>query len=185
MLQERQIQIEHPLWQFKLRLMRFVMFASSIAFTLAVFLQVVARYVFNYSLFGIEEFASFAGVSMYFIGAAYATHERSHISASLIDTFFGEGRLTAAVHTTTKLLAFLLTLYIINSLFDLFVFTERMNTKSVELRLPMVWVYGTMLVGLCLTAFYFFLEFLESLRVTIWHIPENPAHRASKRKNGK
>lgn len=171
MLQERQTQIRHPLWQWKLKILRLVMFLSSIAFTLAVFLQVVARYLFNYSLFGIEEFASFAGVVMYFIGAAYGTHERSHISASLIDTIFGEGRITAAVHAFTRLLAFLLTLYILNSLFDLFVFTERMNTKSVELRLPMVWIYGTMLVGLALTALYFLLEFIDSLKATIWHAP--------------
>lgn len=171
MLEERQTQIQHPLWKLKLNILKFVMFVSSLAFTLAVFLQVVARYVFNYSLFGIEEFASFAGVIMYFVGAAYATHERSHISASLIDTIFGEGRITAGVHAFTRLLAFLLTLYILNSLWDLLVFTDRMGTRSTELRVPMIWIYGTMFVGLALTAFYFLLEFLDSLRATIWHVP--------------
>jgi len=171
MLQERQIQIQHPLWRLKLNLLRLVMFVSSIAFTLAVFLQVVTRYLFNYSLFGIEEFASFAGVIMYFIGAAYGTHERSHISASLVDTVFGEGRITEGFHASTRLLAFLLTLYILNSLWDLLVFTGRMGTKSVELRLPMIWIYGTMFFGLVLTAFYFLLECIESLRAAITGAP--------------
>ncbi|AZV80735.1 TRAP transporter small permease (plasmid) [Parasedimentitalea marina] len=171
MLEERQSQIQHPIWLFKLKIQRLIMFITSIAFTLAVFLQVVTRYLFNYSLFGVEEFASFAGVIMYFIGAAYATHERSHISASLVDTIFGEGRITAGVHAFTRLLAFVLTVYILISMWDLLVFTNRMSTKSTELRIPMIWIYGTMFVGLVLTAFYFLLEFFDSLRATIWHAP--------------
>ncbi|KIC40223.1 hypothetical protein RA27_15515 [Ruegeria sp. ANG-R] len=169
MLEERQTQIKNPIWVFTLKAQRFVMFVSSIAFTAAVFLQVVTRYLFNYSLFGIEEFASFAGIIMYFIGAAYATHERSHISASLVDTIFGEGRITAGVHTFTRFLAALLTIYILVALWDLLVFTERMNTKSTELRVPMIFIYGTMFVGLVLTAFYFLLETYDSLRATISH----------------
>ena len=168
MLEARQSQIQHPIWQYKLKIQRLIMFIASIAFTAAVFLQVVTRYLFNYSLFGIEEFASFAGVIMYFIGAAYATHERSHISASLVETIFGEGKITASVHAFTRLLAFVLTVYILFALWDLLVFTERMNTKSTELRLPMLWIYGTMFVGLILTAFYFLLEFYESVRSMIW-----------------
>ncbi|KZK84915.1 Tripartite ATP-independent periplasmic transporter, DctQ component [Pseudovibrio sp. Ad13] len=171
MLQERQIHIKNPIWQLKLKLLRFIMFITSIAFTTAVFLQVVMRYLFNYSLFGVEEFASFAGVIMYFVGAAYGTHERSHISASLVDTIFGEGRITAGVHAFTRLLSAILVVYILNSLWGLLVFTERMNTVSTELRLPMIWIYGTMFVGLALTAFYFLLEFIESFRATIWHAP--------------
>lgn len=164
MLETNQPQFQHPIWQAKLHILRFVMFIASLAFTSAVFLQVVTRYLFNYSLFGIEEFASFAGVIMYFIGAAYATHERSHISASLVDTIFGEGRVTASVHAFTRGLAVVLTLYILSALWDLLVFTERMNTKSTELRVPMLWIYGSMFLGLVLTAFYFLLEFFDSLR---------------------
>ncbi|KIC08735.1 hypothetical protein RA19_17725 [Leisingera sp. ANG-M1] len=171
MLQERQTQIQNPIWQLKLKIQRLMMFVTSIAFTIAVFLQVVTRYLFNYSLFGIEEFASFAGVIMYFVGSAYATHERSHISASLVDTIFGEGRITAGVHAFTRLLAAVLTIYILVVMWDLLVFTERMNTKSTELRVPMIWIYGTMFAGLALTAFYFLLEFYDSLRAAIRHTP--------------
>lgn len=169
MIEARATQIDHPIWQLKLKIQRFIMFITSIAFTVAVFLQVVTRYLFNYSLFGIEEFASFAGIVMYFIGSAYATHERSHISASLVSTLFGEGRITAGVNAFTRLLAALLTIFILVALWDLLVFTDRMNTKSTELRIPMIWIYGTMFVGLILTAFYFLLEFFDTLRAVTWH----------------
>lgn len=163
MLTEQRPRITHPIWLWKLRLLRFVMFVASIAFTAAVFLQVVTRYLFNYSIFGIEELASFTGIVMYFIGSAYGTHERSHISASLVDTVFGEGRVTASVHAFTSFLAIILTAYVASATLELIQFTARMGTKSVELRLPMVWVYGTMLGGLMLMIIYFLLEFYERL----------------------
>ena len=167
MLERRQPTIQHPIWLYKLKLQQFIMFVTSIAFTAAVFLQVVTRYLFNYSIFGIEEFASFAGIICYFVGAAYATHERSHISASLVETLFGESRITSAIHALTRLIAFILTIYVLVSMWDLLVFTERMNTRSTELRLPMIWIYGSMFVGLVLTAFYFLLEFVETARDAI------------------
>lgn len=171
MLEERQTDNQNPIWQAKLHVQRLVMFIASMAFTGAVFLPVVTRYLFNYSLFGIEEFASFAGIVMYFIGAAYATHERSHISASLVDTFFGQSRVTAVVHTFTRALSAALTIYLLVVFWDLLVFTERMNTKSTELRVPMLWIYGTMYAGLALMAFYFVLETYDSLRAAVSRQP--------------
>ena len=45
MLSQHKTEIQHPIWQWKLAAMRAVMFTASIAFTIAVFLQVVTRYV--------------------------------------------------------------------------------------------------------------------------------------------
>ena len=163
MLSQHKTEIQHPIWQWKLAAMRAVMFTASIAFTIAVFLQVVTRYVFNYSIFGIEEFAAYTGIVMYFIGAAYATHERSHISASVVESLIGAGRVTAALHALTRLAAIVLSGYIAWATWGLFDFTTQMGTKSVELRLPMVWVYGTMVVGLVLMTGYFVLEFYDSV----------------------
>jgi len=167
MLIEHQPRITSPIWLWKLRVLRFIMFVSSIAFTAAVFLQVVARYLFSYSIFGIEELASFTGIVMYFIGSAYGTHERSHISASLVDTIFGEGRVSAALHAFTTFLAVILTAYVAWSTVELLKFTATMGTKSVELRLPMVWVYGTMLAGLVLMILYFLIELYERVMTAL------------------
>ena len=163
MLLQHKTEIQHPVWQWKFAAMRLVMFTTSIAFTFAVFLQVVTRYVFNYSIFGIEEFASYTGIVMYFIGAAYATHERSHISASVVDSLIGAGRVTGTIHAITRLVAIVLSGYVAWATWGLFEFTAQMGTKSVELRLPMVWVYGTMVVGLVLMTGYFILDFYDSV----------------------
>ena len=163
MLSQHRTEINHPVWQWKLHIMRFVMFTSSIAFTAAVFLQVVTRYVFNYSIFGIEEFASYTGIVMYFIGSAYATNERSHISASVVDSLMGEGRVTAYIHALTRLIAIGLSAFVAYATWDLVSFTAAMGTRSVELRLPMIWVYGVMLVGLVMMTGYFILDFIDTI----------------------
>jgi TRAP-type C4-dicarboxylate transport system permease small subunit len=43
------------------------------------------------------------------------------------------------------------------------------DTRSVELRIPMAWVYGGMLVGMVLMTFYFFIEVIEACTDVIKH----------------
>lgn len=40
---------------------------------------------------------------------------------------------------------------------------QMLDVRSVELRMPMVWIYSTMLVGTVLMSFYFFVEMIEAL----------------------
>ncbi|RDE22603.1 TRAP transporter small permease [Motiliproteus coralliicola] len=150
------------LWQFKLRLQRLVMFSTSVAFTLLVFVQVVSRYIFNYSFFGIEEAASYLAIIMYFIGAAYGTHAKGHISAGLVDTFCQPGRLVDIAHIITRLISALLCVYLCRETLELVQFNLQMDVRSVELRVPMAWIYIGMLIGMALMAFYFIVEMVEA-----------------------
>lgn len=150
------------LWQFKLRLQRWLLFAASITFTLLVFVQVVSRYIFNYSIFGIEESASYLAAVMYFIGAAYGTHVKEHISASIVDTVFKPGLFVDFAHFLTRVISTLLCAYLCWETWHLVQFNLEFDTRSVELRIPMAWVYGGMLVGMALMTFYFFIEVIEA-----------------------
>lgn len=150
------------LWQFKLRLQRWILFAASITFTLLVFVQVVSRYIFNYSIFGIEECASYLAAVMYFIGAAYGTHMKEHISASIVDTVFKPGIFVDLAHFLTRIISTLLCAYLCWETWHLVQFNLEFDTRSVELRIPMAWVYGGMLVGMALMTLYFFIEVIEA-----------------------
>ena len=151
------------LWEQKLRLQRVIIFLTSIAFTALVFVQVISRYIFNYSIFGIEESASYLAVVMYFIGAAYGTQAKSHISASIVDTLCKPGLFVNFTHLITRLISTFLSAYLSVEIWDLMQFNLLMDTRSVELRLPMAWVYGGMLTGMALMTFYFFIEVLEAI----------------------
>ena len=52
--------------------------------TVAMFAEIITRYFFGTSLFGLEQFVGFTGVWVYLIGSAYGAHERSHIKAEFI-----------------------------------------------------------------------------------------------------
>lgn len=150
------------LWQFKLRLQRWVLFGSSITFTLLVFIQVVSRYIFNHSIFGIEESASYLAAIMYFIGAAYGTHVKGHISASIVDTLFKPGLFVDFTYLLTRVISTLLCYYLCWETWNLVQFNFEFDTRSVELRIPMAWVYGGMFIGMVLMTFYFFIEIIEA-----------------------
>lgn len=150
------------LWQWKLRLQRLVMFTTSIAFTVLVFIQVVSRYVFNHSFFGIEEAASYLAVTMYFIGAAYGTHAKGHIFASIVDTLCRPGPFVDVAHILTRLISALLCVYLSFEIWGLVQHSQMLDVRSVELRMPMVWIYSAMLVGMVLMSFYFLVEMMEA-----------------------
>ncbi len=139
------------------------MFIASIAFTLLVFIQVVSRYIFNYSIFGIEESASYLAAIMYFIGAAYGTQAKGHISASIVDTLCQPGLFVDVAHFITRIISTLLCAYLCWETWHLVQFNLEMETRSVELRIPMAWVYSGMLVGMALMTFYFFIEVIEAI----------------------
>jgi len=157
------------LWQLKLRLLRLVMFSTSVTITLLVFIQVVSRYLFNYSFFGIEEVASYLAIVMYFIGAAYGTHVKGHISASIVDTLCEPGRFVDLAHILTRVISALLCLYLASETWELVQFNSQMGVRSVEIRMPMAWIYSSMLFGMLLMAFYFALEALEACKNLIKH----------------
>jgi len=163
-------------WQRKLKLQRLVMFITSIAFTLLVFVQVVSRYLFDYSFFGIEEAASYLAVTMYFIGAAYGTQANGHISASIVDTLCRPGPFVDLAHILTRLISALLCGFLCWEIYQLVMFNAEMDTRSVELRLPMVWVYGGMLIGMALMTFYFLVEMVEAFNHLIRpHSTQDPS----------
>ncbi|REG86692.1 TRAP transporter small permease [Marinomonas pollencensis] len=150
------------LWHLKLRLQQWVMFSTSIAFTLLVFIQVISRYIFDYSFFGIEEAASYLAIILYFIGAAYGTHAKGHISASIVDSLCHPGRFVNASHVITCLISTFLCIYLCTETWELVQFNLKMDVRSVELRIPIAWIYIGMLTGMILMAFYFFIEMIEA-----------------------
>ena len=57
---------------------------TGIFVSIAIFVQVVLRYVFYAPLFGIEEFLRMVIIWFYFIGAAYAVYKESFIKADIM-----------------------------------------------------------------------------------------------------
>ena len=63
---------------------RVILFISGSTVAILIFAQVVMRYVFNMSVYGMEELAVFFAFWVYFVGLAYTSWENYHISADLV-----------------------------------------------------------------------------------------------------
>ncbi len=61
-----------------------ILFIAGSIVAILIFAQVVMRYVFNMSVYGMEELAVFFAFWVYFIGLAYTSWDNYHISADLV-----------------------------------------------------------------------------------------------------
>jgi len=61
-----------------------VIFVTGAFVALAMFTQVLLRYVFHAPLFGLEEIAVLVVSWFYFVGAAYSVHNESYIKADIL-----------------------------------------------------------------------------------------------------
>lgn len=60
--------------------------------TVAIFVQIILRYIFHAPLFGIEEIVILTAAWLYFIGVAYTTKTEGHVKVDII-TLFSKNRL--------------------------------------------------------------------------------------------
>ena len=130
--------------------------------TAAVFLEVIMRYFFQAPLVGIEEFAAYTAFWLYFIGGSYGAYERSHISADLSQLLFKNKLTYAKSHFATSLVSALSILYVLPWAYDYVKWGFEMNEQSRSTFLgdsfPVVYFQASVLVGLALMSFYFFVE---------------------------
>lgn len=151
-------------WNIKLGLQRLVLLLCGALLTILITVQVFTRYVLGISIFGIEELASFIAVYMYFIGASHGAWERGHISASLVDLVFGEGRVREAITLLANLITVILAAWMTVWAWQYLAFTIERGTMSLEVGISLVWVHGIMPVGLSLMTLYFAVELMDNWR---------------------
>lgn len=150
-------------WVLKINLQKLIVALATISFSLLVFIQVIFRYFLDIPLFGLEEIAVYSAVWMYFIGASLAASSKFNMSASLVETFTSPGRFRdsfeAIVMMITVLIAGIITYWGIEYL----LWSFKVNPKSVELNMPMAFVYAAIPVGMGLSTIYYFIELIERL----------------------
>lgn len=121
-------------------------------FVFATISQVLARFVFQVSAPWTEESARYVFIWMTFIGASYAAQKSSHIRIDILETSIG-----GQVGKSIKLLSMILFLCFVLTLSKVGIdiclgLLENPQTSSV-LRIPMVYVYAALPVGMLLTSF--------------------------------
>jgi TRAP-type transport system small permease protein len=135
--------------------------------TLAVFAQVVLRYVFAYAVEGMDEVPRYLFVWLVMIGAAAATHRGQHTTLEFFrDRLGARGRALARV--VTGLAGMVLFLSLIRSSFVLVPNSQQQS--SAGLNLPLGYVYAAVPVGAVLILLPMAWHVVRALR-ELWQRP--------------
>lgn len=121
---------------------QFTLFLSVMIALVSLFLNVVLRYGFSYTLAWSEELVRLVIIYTTFIGASVAVKESSQIKIDAVIQFFPktEKFFELIAITATIIMASLLIKYGI----DLIKMMDMTNQHTIILKVPMSWIYGVL-----------------------------------------
>ena len=132
---------------------RFIMGATTILFSILVFIQVIIRYFFNFPLYGVEEIAVYSAVWLYFIGSGYGVYRENHISANIMDFILSSKKSKDIFKFISSFITFFLICWVFYLCFKYFQWSVNRQPKSPELRIPLFYIHAAMIFGIGIMGF--------------------------------
>lgn len=151
-------------WTGLLGFQKWVMFLSCAAIIVGLFAEVLFRYVFRTSIFGLNELVLIPAIWMYFMGASYAAHQGSHISANVLQVYLKSERAKATLRLVIAVISVVLgviftywaSYYVLDSF-------QRGGTTSI-FDLPLIIPQSAVVVGFVLMVLYTVVDLLKAVR---------------------
>lgn len=150
-------------WDGALGLQRWIMFLSCAAIIVGLFAEVLGRYVFSASIFGLNEVVMIPAIWMYFMGASYAAHRGEHISANFLQVYARSDRskaiLRLVITAISLVLGVVFTYWASYYVFDSF---QRNGTTSI-FDIPLVIPQSAVVVSFVLMVMYTIVDLLKAI----------------------
>lgn len=140
---------------------RGLLFFLMVLLTTAMLTEVVTRYFFGHSLFGLEQFVGYTAVWVYFVGAAYGSYERSHVKAEFIGMAIKSKRILIIGKSAAAAVATFVSCVLAKWSLDFCLASIRVDETSPTHNVPMVYFQSALLVGAILMVAYFLWEAIE------------------------
>ena len=128
------------------------------------FAESFARYVIGRGFFAIEDFVGYTAVWLYFIGAAYATNERTQIKADIINMIFKSERTLSIIRAVVAAYSIVIAAVLTKWSYAFVMWSISQHETTAVYAVPFVYFQSAFLVGSGLMALYFFLEFIHQSR---------------------
>lgn len=151
------------------RVQQWVLIVTSLFIALLMFIQVMLRYVFFAPLMGIEEVLPLAAFWLYFIGASYASHTRTHIRAEVVDVMLRKDSALRAVRFSASIITVAVGLVFVGLAFQFVLYSLRTGRFSATLFIPTVYSETAILVGLVLMVLYSAIELRDRFQLLRSH----------------
>jgi len=130
--------------------------------SVAMLAEVLTRYLFKTSLFGVEQFIGYAAVWLYLIGASYGTYERSHIKAEFINVIVKSKRKRDIIRTISAALSTFMSAIFTKWSWSYCVESVLTKETTPTHNVPMIYFQSALLVGAALMTIYFLWEMIEA-----------------------
>lgn len=146
--------------------MKTIIIIVTVMATFTMFLQVVARYVFEISISGLDELTGHTAVWLYLMGAAYGTYDRSHIKADMMHMFVKNEKILAVSRTLANIVAIVVSVYMTVWSYGYIKWSILKHEVTPTLQIPTVVFQVSIFIGALLMVLYFTAETLDVARQT-------------------
>lgn len=131
-------------------------------------LQVVARYVFEIAISGLDEITGHTAVWMYMMGAAYGSLEQSQIKAEMVHLFIRNDRILNSVRALAAAIGAVVAGYMVSWSYGYVKWSIAKHEVTPTLQIPTVFFQIAILIGAVLMVTYFIREAVE-LALRVYH----------------
>jgi TRAP-type C4-dicarboxylate transport system permease small subunit len=143
------------------KIQRSFLFYIMLTLTLAMLLDMSARFFFNQSIFGLSDFIGYSSVWLYAIGASFATYERSHIKAEFLNVFLPSDRARHISRLVSAAVSLVMSAIFTKWSYDLCVYSLEVQEKTQAYPVPKVIFQASFFFGGILMTIYFLWEAID------------------------
>lgn len=143
--------------------MRTVIIAITVMASCTMLLQVVARYVFEIAISGLDEITGHTAVWLYLMGAAYGSFDRSQIKAEMVHLFIKNKRVLHALRALSSAIAVIVAGYMVVWSYGYLRWSLMKHEVTPTLQVPTAIFQVAILLGAVLMIFYFARETVDLL----------------------
>ena len=144
--------------------MRTIIIAITIMASCTMLLQVIARYVFEIAISGLDEITGHTAVWLYMMGAAYGSFDRSQIKAEMAHLVVKNERILNLVRAFATLIGVVVAGYMISWSYEYIQWSLKKHEMTPTLQLPTVIFQVSILIGAVLMVYFFIREAIDYLR---------------------
>lgn len=142
----------------------FIIVAVGAFISVAMFIQILLRYVFHAPLFGLEEISILIVSWFYFIGAAYSVHTESYIKADILPLIVKNPRIIKAFNIVSFVLTIIATLLLFYYGFKYAVWAGRAHVVTPTFLISVNYGFSALVIGSALMSLHFFLLLLREIK---------------------
>ena len=144
--------------------MRTIIIVITIMASCTMLLQVIARYIFEVAISGLDEITGHTAVWLYLMGAAYGSYDRSQIKAEMIHLLIKNQRVLNVVRAVSTLIGAIVAGYMVTWSYGYIRWSILKHEVTPTLQTPTAIFQVAILIGAVLMVYYFIREALDLLR---------------------